>query len=389
MDKLATDTVIRQIYNAAAGRQPWELALETINTLCEGWAVQLLGVDKRTGVALFSHYAGPARPEAHLAYLRTYQHIDPRAPLVFVPRAGDWLHCHEVISDKQVAESPFYQDFLIPVGARYASALPLVNDHELGVMLVVLRSVGRQPLEPAAVGWLDGLRGHFVEAMAIYRHLSSLHMQHTASQAILDRLSHPVLLVDATHTVRHANSAALAALESRLALHQVDGRLRCTDHSDDVALTGALSGMVVAAPSANTSSRRFLRLRGTDASHRFGISLSALHPQETRGGFGMVPVAMLVLHDGNLNVKCDGFALQELFGLTPAEADVGVLLSEGASAESIASRRGVALSTVRSQLRTLMSKTATQRQGELVRRLMTLPQLLNHDPAKPGHGTWT
>ena len=246
-------------------------------------------------------------------------------------------------------------------------------------MLVVLRGVGRQPLEPATVRWLDGLRVHFIEAMAIYRHLSDLHMQHTTSQAILDRLPHPVLLVDATHNLRHANVAAIAAMESRVVIQQVDGRLRCMDPSDDVALEDTLAGMSIAAPSTNVASRRYLRLRGMAASHRFGFSFSALHPQQTRGGFGMVPVAMLVLHDGNLNIKCDGFVIQELFGLTPAEADVGVLLSEGANAESIATMRGVATSTVRSQLRTLFLKTGTQRQGELVRRLLTLPQLLDGD----------
>ena len=82
---------------------------------------------------------------------------------------------------------------------------------------------------------------------------------------------------------------------------------------------------------------------------------------------------MLVLHDGTLQTQCDPFVIQELFGLTPAEADVGVLLSGGSSVEKIASQRNVALSTVRSQLRMLLMKTGTERQGELVRRLLTMP----------------
>ena len=65
--------------------------------------------------------------------------------------------------------------------------------------------------------------------------------------------------------------------------------------------------------------------------------------------------------------------LRELFGRTPAEADVGVLLCNGKTAEQIADRRGVAITTVRRQLRGLMEKTGTKRQSDLVRCLLTLP----------------
>ncbi|HQX60021.1 MAG TPA: helix-turn-helix transcriptional regulator [Burkholderiaceae bacterium] len=70
---------------------------------------------------------------------------------------------------------------------------------------------------------------------------------------------------------------------------------------------------------------------------------------------------------------CDPFVIQELFGLTPAEADVGMLLSAGHSVERIAKQRHVALSTVRSQLRMLLMKTGSERQSDLVRRLLSFP----------------
>ena len=365
--------MIAQIYSAASGRQQWEPVLEAINSACDAWAVQLLAFDRRGGTALFSHYGGIASPEAHLAYLRTYQHIDPRARLVFEPRPQDWFHCHEVFSEAQVAADPFYQDFLIPVGARYLTAVKLVGDAEMAVLLAVLRGVGKPPLEPSALAWLDRLRPHFVEALAIYRHLSALHLERAAGNVILDRMRHPVLLVDAARSLRHANAAARAALASGLAVRATDGRLHCSDSSDDHALTEALDALVIAAPHADVPVRRFVRLRGTGAHQKYGISLSALRPAETRGAFGPLPLAMLVLHDGTLQTQCDPFVIQELFGLTPAEADVGVLLSGGSSVEKIASQRNVALSTVRSQLRMLLMKTGTERQGDLVRRLLTMP----------------
>jgi DNA-binding CsgD family transcriptional regulator len=173
--------------------------------------------------------------------------------------------------------------------------------------------------------------------------------------------------------MRHANPAARDALAGGQAIRLVDERLRCSNRSDDKALAEALAAMAIAAPTSRAKERRFIRLRGTDALQRFGLSLSALRPAETLGAFGSLPLAMLVLHDGNQPAQCDPFVIQELFDLTPAEADVGALLSLGHKLEEIARLRHVALSTVRSQLRTLLAKTGTERQSDLVRRLLTLP----------------
>lgn len=373
MDKGATDTLIAQLYSAASGRQRWEHALNGMSTACDAWAVQLVAVDRRSGSVLFSHYGGEAKPEAHLAYLRTYQYLDPRSPLILAQPPHEWFHCHEAFGEAEVATSPFYQDFLIPVGARYLSAVSLVTDSDIGVILAILRGVGKPPLDAPVLHWLDSLRPHLSEAIAIYRHLSALHAQSIAGQVILDRLTHPVFLVDAARSLRFANAAGQQALESRLAVRRVEGRLQGSDPKDDYLLVEALNALAVAAPRTEGADRRFVRLRGTDWKQRFGMSISTLRPDETSGAFGAMPLAMMVLHNGNLDTHCDPFVIQELFGLTPAEADVGVLLCNGATAETIAAQRGVAVSTIRSQLRTLMQKTGAVRQGDLVRRLLTLP----------------
>lgn len=373
MDAALTDALITQIYSAGAGRQPWGAALNTISAFCDAWAVQLIAIDKRSGTALFSHYGGIASPEAHL----TYQRNDPHAPLVFTPVGQDWTHCHEAFSAEQLALSPFYQDFLIPVGARYVSIVKLVNDDAMEIVLGILRGVGKPPLEASFIVWIDRLRQHFSEALTIYRHLNNLHLERAAGKELLDRLRHPILLVDAAGILRHANAAARDALFSGLAIRVVNDKLQCSNRSDNEALAHALDALVIAEPSSGENGRRFIRLRGTDAHQRYGISLSALRPAETLGAFGPLPLAMLVLHDGTQTAQCDPFVIQELFDLTPAEADVGALLSLGNSLDEIATLRHVALSTVRSQLHTLLVKTGTARQGDLVRRLLTLPHGLS------------
>lgn len=67
--------------------------------------------------------------------------------------------------------------------------------------------------------------------------------------------------------------------------------------------------------------------------------------------------------------------LQESFGLTSAEANIGRLLVAGASVAEIAAQRSRAVDTVRTQLRSLFGKTSTTSQTEFVRMAVGLAAL--------------
>jgi DNA-binding CsgD family transcriptional regulator len=61
--------------------------------------------------------------------------------------------------------------------------------------------------------------------------------------------------------------------------------------------------------------------------------------------------------------------------LSKAEAELALALLDGKTAEEIATERDVRLSTIRSQLRSILEKTGTHRQSDAVRLLSQLPAL--------------
>ena len=72
-------------------------------------------------------------------------------------------------------------------------------------------------------------------------------------------------------------------------------------------------------------------------------------------------------------------ALRELFGLTPREAELAIALLNGGTPAAIAAHLGVSLATVRSQIRSLFTKTGTNRLPVLIRTLGTAsPMLFEH-----------
>src|SRR4029079_16210961 len=73
--------------------------------------------------------------------------------------------------------------------------------------------------------------------------------------------------------------------------------------------------------------------------------------------------------------------LKGLYGLTPAEATVAIEVLRGGGLQSVADKMSVSISTVRIHLQRVFDKTATHRQAELVRLLLTIEAGL--DPRGP------
>jgi DNA-binding CsgD family transcriptional regulator len=58
--------------------------------------------------------------------------------------------------------------------------------------------------------------------------------------------------------------------------------------------------------------------------------------------------------------------LQKMFGLTAAEADLAIRIARGETPADIAQEKKITIATVRSQLASVLAKTRTKRQAELV-----------------------
>lgn len=88
----------------------------------------------------------------------------------------------------------------------------------------------------------------------------------------------------------------------------------------------------------------------------------------------------------------DGKLLAALFGLTPAEQRVAVLLAQGDDAAEIAAVLQVQANTVRSHIKQLLTKSNTRRQAEFVARVWRMAARLAQSgasthPASEGEGT--
>lgn len=78
--------------------------------------------------------------------------------------------------------------------------------------------------------------------------------------------------------------------------------------------------------------------------------------------------------------------MREAFDLTLAEVEVVRSITEGQSPKEIAESRGRSLDTVRTQMRSILAKTETHSQSELVRVTIALMDVVEHAISRQGRG---
>lgn len=372
------DGIIREVYRAGAGLTDWVSPLKKMEEALGAWVVQFLCVDKRTGTLSFSYESGKASPECALDFFRHYSRIDPRAELLARLPPGNWIACEEHFDEDYVATSPFYQEFLIPYGGRYAFAAKIYEDADRALTFVLIRGTESQPFNVIERNVIQRLASHLLEAFHTNMQLSRKAEQLSVGQAVLERMRQPIILIDDFRRIMYCNKTGRAVIDRGDTLLDANGLLSCADSECDVDMMLAMREIALAPHNASHISaipraeRRTLRLVRRGRRERSIMSMLALRPEHTLGSFGFTPQMLLTIYEpGMLSaVEPDHFLLASAFDFTPAEARVAGALATGLSPKEISASLCVALSTVRSQLKAIYGKTGVNRQSELVRILL-------------------
>ena len=189
-------------------------------------------------------------------------------------------------------------------------------------------------------------------------------------QAVLEQVDYGLAVVNAdTRQLLFANTPAWAALHPASALQTdlwvAEGKLCTRQHSHTDQLLAALA-------QTKTGKRALINSVAV-------MPLSALDMPQTATAPSPV-CALLVFPKQQL---CDTTTIT-LFardrGLTGAEGQVLMAVCKGLRPQEIASHHGVQISTVRTQLRSIRQKTASDSVRELIAKVSGLPPMALHMP---------
>lgn len=188
---------------------------------------------------------------------------------------------------------------------------------------------------------------------------------------LMDELAHGVLIVDPTGRLLHANQAARHELARRRVVVGSLGLGQALGAQDARQLQDALAKVAA-------GKRSLVTVRPGEGAP---LSLAVLPLGTGRAG----PSAALVF---SRPAVCESLMLcffARSHGLTSTEEHVLGILCQGYSAPQVAEQMDVAVSTVRSHVRSLCAKTRSSGVRELVNRVAVLPPVAPTPWKQPLH----
>ena len=184
-------------------------------------------------------------------------------------------------------------------------------------------------------------------------------------EAVVDKLACGIVLTDGELGVVHANSTATRMLQAGEPIRQETGKLTLSGRDAQAALERAVRA---AASGGEALGHKGIGIpAGGEHEAPSVVHVLPLTQGSNRGtSIARATVALFVAPSGaGPRLPLDALAL--IYDLTPAEVRVLDLLVGGASQTEIATRVGIAPSTVKTHVLHLFHKTGCKRQADLVK----------------------
>ncbi len=219
---------------------------------------------------------------------------------------------------------------------------------------------------------LKRLSPHLRRAVEIHRQLSAVKRENDHLYRMFDMLGTGVMLLDLTERIRYANPVARRQLQQHGGISvRHDGLL---PHDPGLArrLQTLVRGAIrISQRDAGTSAGGVLGVPAPADGQALVLSVVPLSELAACRDLGHDRIAAaLFISQAQARHHLPLEALQELYQLTPREAQACQAFVNGADMDKVAAELGVQLSTVRSMMKVIYQKTGQDSQARLMRLLM-------------------
>jgi DNA-binding CsgD family transcriptional regulator len=357
---------ISSIYDAALVPHLWPAALQSVMDEVGAAGAGYCVFNKRTGRVEWLSQSGPlvGREADYFSY---YHALDRYRPILETHPAGRWLRISECLPETVLCRDEWYTDFLLKAGIDDALSVRLFESASHTVMFGVNHGVDRAPFTAAGTAALQGLWEPLAKAARLHTELGSLGWKPAIALRALDQLAAAVIVVDGDGRVIEMNRAAERVLQRGDGLMIRNGKIGALDAFDSARLEAFLT----AAAAEQKTAAAIGRMRSRRHDRRPPYTLTVVPLGAELAVYGR-PLAMIVLADPDERSPSER-DLAEFFGLSPAESRLAVALLAGKRLGEVARDFGVQISTLRTQLSSILRKTGVTRQVDLIRLLSSVP----------------
>jgi DNA-binding CsgD family transcriptional regulator len=274
----------------------------------------------------------------------------------------------ELCPPREVEKTEFCNEYFRPYDLFHECGTIIERPTAKLSVLTSLRRRQEPDFGPEDVNFIRALVPHLKRALPLHEKIMELKHAATAAAEVVDKLDVALIGLNGEGKVCFTTSRAESILRSGTILALRDGRIVTRNPASAADWNRAWKS--AASPRLDTDSPPG-SVTLHDGEHCLHVIMFPFRQSRPLVADSMK--VMIVITDPAAQPRSREDLLMSLFGLTPAEARVAMLLASGLDPKEISEKTETTQNTVRFQLKVIYRKTGVNRQSQLVRLLSTLP----------------
>ncbi len=357
--------VVDKIYDAAIDSTKWNDALGSIMTLVGANGGGIHFGDSSIANQDPSRLFGLGLSEFFMSKVEEYAGMWALQSNMLNWTVGKVMHLPDILPREEFINGRFYKEVLEPDGQGDYIGMIALKEGTRYVPLTLSTMYEDGPFTQRAVELIRLLAPHICRSAKIGLALELKALNNARLESTLNSLSAGVFLVNRDGKILFMNTAAEGQVMRGQALGATNNRLVPNDAAAAHAFAQALSG-------ADDAAVGGISLALPDAAGGMVATLLPLENGERQNLSGLSsPAAFAVfVQDPAIVPPVPGAAFAKLYNLTPAELRVSLALAPSFSPQEAADNLGLSVSTVKSHLQHIFTKTGINKQIDLMQLLM-------------------
>lgn len=370
---LSQQSTVMEILNKVQHADDWIILLEQLNQHFNLQASQLLAVDLEVQALSFSVHHGVDFNEhqleqAALKQIRLDIDDDPRLNKMLVAPMQGWMHCFQHFTEDEILQTQVYQQVLKPLNLRFCSAIQILYDHKVCIILSFLTSPERGALSCSELQPIYELLPILQQKIQQYRHHFEYSTMTLLGSQLIQKMNQPIAIINLNGDILELNIEAKQLLENSKLIQIKQRRFAFNESSQQQFELNLIELERLHKRHHDLSYAERSKIMMID-DHLF-LTLDLLSPEKTHKIFGLRPVLLATFSGLKHKPKYQREICTQLFMFTPVEHKICEQLLEGKTTKEIALSHDIQADTVKKHLQAIFKKTKTHRQSELIQLLM-------------------
>jgi DNA-binding CsgD family transcriptional regulator len=274
----------------------------------------------------------------------------------------------EVMPESLLDQSEFYSAVMKPYGIEQALGMYVSEPGGLECNLGLVNRADGPRLGDRHKRFMQAVKPHFQQALTLF---SRIHRDRSELEVLtetLDRLTIATFMIDERRRLIRTNGAANRLIEAGGSFREVDGRLSLAARGDALRLREIID-LAIASRTPGTEGGFVRAFRCQDGENEgLGILVRAI-PRDRLAPADIGPAVVVYATYAGRTGSFEGL-VAALFDLSPSEARLAALLTQGMTLTEAAAETGLTESTVRTYSKKIFSKVGVSRQTDLVRLIL-------------------